>query len=88
MALTLAIKTMMGTAQLLMDKKQSFHPSQLKDAVASPGKIVLDLINMNIHANKGGTTIYGLQMMEKAGIRAALMETVTAATNRAAQLES
>ncbi|CAF1548007.1 unnamed protein product [Adineta ricciae] len=72
MALTLAIKTMMGTAQLLLDKNQSFHPSQLKDAVASPG----------------GTTIYGLQMMENAGIRAALMETVSAATNRAAQLES
>ncbi|CAF1638899.1 unnamed protein product, partial [Adineta ricciae] len=72
MALTLTIKTMMGTAQLLLDKNQSFHPSQLKDAVASPG----------------GTTIYGLQMMENAGIRAALMETVSAATNRAAQLES
>ncbi|UJR29169.1 hypothetical protein I4U23_010383 [Adineta vaga] len=72
MALTLAIKTMMGTAQLLLDKKQSFHPSQLKDAVASPG----------------GTTIYGLEIMEKAGIRGALMETVTAATNRASQLES
>ena len=37
---------------------------------------------------QGGTTIYGLEMMEKAGIRAALMETVTSATNRAAQLES
>ncbi|CAF0715256.1 unnamed protein product [Adineta steineri] len=72
MALTLAIKTMLGTAQLLLGKEQPFHPSQLKDAVASPG----------------GTTIYGLEMMEKAGIRAALMETVTAATNRAAQLES
>ncbi len=38
MALTLAIKTMMGTAKLLLDKQQQqFHPSQLKDAVASPG---------------------------------------------------
>lgn len=72
MALTLAIKTMMGTAKLLLDKQEQFHPSQLKDAVASPG----------------GTTIYGLEMMEKAGVRAALMETVTSATNRAAQLES
>lgn len=88
MALTLAIKTMMGTAQLLMDKNQSFHPRQLKDAVASPGKIVFDLVNVNNYAYEGGTTIYGLQMMENAGIRAALMETVTAATNRAAQLES
>ncbi len=37
MALTLAIKTMLGTAKLLLDKQQQFHPSQLKDAVASPG---------------------------------------------------
>jgi pyrroline-5-carboxylate reductase len=38
MALTLAVKTMMGTAKILLDKHQQFHPSQLKDAVASPGK--------------------------------------------------
>ena len=37
MALTLAVKTMMGTAKLLLDNHQQFHPSQLKDAVASPG---------------------------------------------------
>ncbi|CAF4110102.1 unnamed protein product [Rotaria sp. Silwood2] len=72
LALTLAAKTMMGTAKMLLDKEQQFHPSELKDAVASPG----------------GTTIYGLEIMEKAAVRAALMETVTAATNRAAQLES
>ncbi|CAM2699881.1 unnamed protein product [Rotaria socialis] len=71
MALNLAVRTMMGTAKILLDKNLGFHPSQLKDAVASPG----------------GTTIYGLEMIEKAGIRAALMETVTAATDRAAQLE-
>jgi pyrroline-5-carboxylate reductase len=41
MALTLAVKTMMGTAKLLLDKQQGFHPSQLKDAVASPGKILV-----------------------------------------------
>jgi len=72
MALALAIKTMLGTAKLLLDKQQQLHPSQLKDAVASPG----------------GTTIYGLEKMEKAGVRAALMQTITAATDRAAQLES
>ncbi|CAF0891286.1 unnamed protein product [Rotaria sordida] len=72
MALTLASKTMLGTAKMLLDKEQQLHPSQLKDAVASPG----------------GTTIYGLEVMEKGAIRATLMETVTAATNRAAQLES
>ncbi|CAF1615811.1 unnamed protein product [Rotaria sordida] len=72
MALALASKTMLGTAKMLLDKEQQLHPSQLKDAVASPG----------------GTTIYGLEVMEKGAIRATLMETVTAATNRAAQLES
>ncbi|CAF0867339.1 unnamed protein product [Rotaria sp. Silwood1] len=72
LALALASKTMFGTAKMLLDKEQQFHPSQLKDAVASPG----------------GTTIYGLEIMEKAAVRAALMETVTAATDRAAQLES
>ncbi len=48
MALTLAIKTMMGTAKLLLDKQQQFHPSQLKDAVASPGKRVLILESIRI----------------------------------------
>jgi pyrroline-5-carboxylate reductase len=48
MALTLAIKTMMGTAKLLLDKQQQFHPSQLKDAVASPGLRVLILKSIRI----------------------------------------
>lgn len=39
MALTLAVKTMLGTAKILLDQEQRFHPSQLKDAVASPGKL-------------------------------------------------
>jgi pyrroline-5-carboxylate reductase len=37
---------------------------------------------------EGGTTIYGLEVMEKAAVRAALMQTIAAATNRAVQLES
>lgn len=91
MALTLAVKTMLGTAKMLLDQQHQFHPSQLKDAVASPGSILFSINqseSIEYHLFQGGTTIYGLEMMEKAGVRAALMETITAATNRAAQLES
>lgn len=46
------------------------HPSQLKDMVTSPG----------------GTTIKGLQVLEKRGVRAALMEAVEQATQRSREL--
>ncbi len=46
------------------------HPAALKDAVASPG----------------GTTIAGLHALERAGVRAGLMDAVTAAALRAEEL--
>ncbi len=50
--------------------KLKMHPAELKDLVTSPG----------------GSTIYGLNVMERAGLRGILMDTIEAATNRSKEL--
>jgi pyrroline-5-carboxylate reductase len=61
MARTMALQTVYGSTQLVMDTGR--HPADLKDMVVSPG----------------GTTAEGLQVLERAGLPAAIVDAVNAA---------
>lgn len=63
----MAISAQMTLGAAAMVTQTGIHPAKLKDQVASPG----------------GTTIAGLHVLEKAGVRGALMSAVEAATLRA-----
>ncbi len=57
---------------LTMIKQNDAHFAQLKDMVTSPG----------------GTTIHGLEVMEKNGFRGMIMEAIKAATTRSMELQA
>ncbi len=67
-AYTLASQTLLGAAKMVLET--GAHPSELKDAVASPG----------------GTTIEAVYALERAGFRAAIMDAVDACAKKAAKL--
>ncbi len=67
-ALELAAETMAGAAQMYLSTGQ--HPSELKDAVCSPG----------------GSTIAGVQVLENRGFRGAVMDCIIAAYRRNLEL--
>jgi len=74
MGLPREISTMLAAQTLLGAAKTILdtgaHPGQMKDIVSSPG----------------GTTMAGLQVLEEAGIRGALIDAVQAATERSGEL--
>lgn len=67
-ALDYAARTVQGAAETYLKTKR--HPSELKDAVCSPG----------------GSTLAGVAALENAGFRSAVMDCVTAAYKRNKEL--
>uniref|UniRef100_A0A914HZ04 pyrroline-5-carboxylate reductase n=1 Tax=Globodera rostochiensis TaxID=31243 RepID=A0A914HZ04_GLORO len=70
-SLRLAAEMVKGSAQLMLNSPPEItSPAQLKDKVCSPG----------------GTTIAGMRELERAGIRSAFIEALTASTRRASEM--
>ncbi len=67
-ATALAAQTVLGAAKMVLETGQ--HPSQLKDAVTSPG----------------GTTIEGISKLEDGGLRSTIITAVEAATLKSKKL--
>jgi len=68
LAIRMAAQVALGSGKLVLESGK--HPSELKDAVATPA----------------GTTIEGLYQMEKAGLRATLIDAVTEATKKSREI--
>ena len=69
-ALAAALATQTVLGAAEMVRETGRHPAELREAVASPG----------------GTTMAALEVLEQAGVRAAMMAAVRAATERAREL--
>ena len=69
-ALALPLAEKMLAGSMALLEQQGLHPAELKDLVASPA----------------GTTVAGLRVLERAGLRSALLEAVLAAAERSRAL--
>lgn len=69
-ALALPLAERMLAGSMALLKQQGLHPAELKDLVASPA----------------GTTVAGLRVLERSGLRSALLEAVLAAAERSRAL--
>ena len=69
-ALALPLAEKMLAGSMALLEQQGLHPAELKDMVASPA----------------GTTVAGLRVLERSGVRSALLEAVLAAAERSRAL--
>lgn len=72
---------MMGAAKMVLETGR--HPGQLKDSVCDRCGCWLNVCKV---CSPGGTTIAAVHELEKGAVRATLINAVTAATARSAEL--